>query len=335
MTTDGATILLADDDAMVRNALRRLLEDEGFRVTTTNDGSEALEAMGRVRPDVVVLDVLMPKLDGFQVCCAIKARKATRLTPVILVTGLGDTDDRVRGIDAGADDFLSKPVKASELIARVHSAAKQKRYTDEMEHTETVLVALAKSIEGKDPYTDGHCERLSHYATALGTRLGLHEDFVTALRRAGAVHDIGKVAIPDAVLQKRGPLTADEWHLMRQHPEIGERICGGLHSFRLVTPVVRHHHERGDGSGYPDGLKGNQIPITARVLQVVDVYDAITTERPYKAAQSHDEALRILHEESDAGWWDRDVVTEFAALLSDEPERRWATCAPSRELATA
>lgn len=315
---DAMTVVLADDDAFAKKAMERLLEAEGFRVVTACDGAEAVAAVGRVRPDVVVLDILMPRLDGLKVCRAIKTNERTRLTPVILVTGLDATDDRVRGIEAGADDFLTKPVDVTELVARVRSAASQKRYTDEMEHSENVLITLAKSIEGKDPYTEGHCERLSHYATALGARMGLSENYINALRRAGAVHDIGKVAVPDAILQKPGPLTAEEWAVMQQHPVVGERICGNLQSFRLVTPIVRYHHERGDGSGYPDGLKGTQIPITARVLQVVDVYDAITTKRPYKEARSHEEAMQALHDEVAAGWWDRDVVNEFEALLAAE-----------------
>ncbi len=315
---DAMTVVLADDDAFASKAMERLLSAEGFRVVTACDGAEAVAAVGRVRPDVVVLDILMPRLDGLKVCRAIKANERTRLTPVILVTGLDATDDRVRGIEAGADDFLTKPVNVTELVARVRSAASQKRYTDEMEHSENVLVTLAESIEGKDPYTEGHCERLSHYATALGTRMGLSENYINALRRAGAVHDIGKVAVPDSILQKPGPLTAEEWAVMQQHPVVGERICGNLQSFRLVTPIVRYHHERGDGSGYPDGLKGTQIPITARVLQVVDVYDAITTKRPYKEAGSHEEAMQALYDEVAAGWWDRDVVNEFEVLLAAE-----------------
>src|SRR2546427_10269103 len=192
----------------------------------------------------------------------------------------------------GADGFLSKPFDHSELLVHVRSFLSLKAYTDELERAESVLFALAGSIEGKDPYTEGHCERLSGYSVRLGERIGLPEDQVIALRRAGVVHDIGKVAVSDAILLKPGRLTPEEFRIVQEHPVVGERICAPLKSFRLVLPIIRHHHEKLNGSGYPDGLKGEEIPITARVLQIVDVYDALTTQRPYKRALSRAEAPR-------------------------------------------
>ncbi len=311
-----ATILVVDDELTNRALLEELLSQEGYRVVPAGDGQEALEKVARVEPDLVLLDVRMPKLDGFDVCRRLKNDPGTRLTPVVLVTGLAAVADRVRGIEAGADDFLTKPFERVELLARVRSLLNLKSYTDELERAESVLFALARSIEAKDPYTEGHCERLADNSARLGERLGLPEEEITALRRAGIVHDVGKVAVPDAILLKPGPLTPEEWKVMRDHPVVGERICRPLKSFRLVLPIIRHHHEKLDGSGYPDGLQGEQIPLTARILQLVDVYDALTTERPYKRALAGEEALATMEAEVAKGWWDARLFAEFATLIT-------------------
>lgn len=310
-----ATVLVVDDDVAIQSVLKRLLSAEGLQVVIASDGRDALKAIEELQPDLVLLDVLMPELDGFAVCRTLKSDPDTMLTPVVLLTALGAVDDRVRGIEAGADDFLSKPFERVELLARVRSLLRVKRYTDELERAESVLLALARSIEGKDPYTEGHCERLSAYGSELGRRLGLSEDHVKALELGGVVHDLGKIGVPDAILQKEGPLTPEELEVMREHPVIGERICQDLRSFRLVLPIIRHHHEKQDGSGYPDGLKGEEVPMTARTLQVVDVYDALTTERPYKPAFTSEKAFEIMDVETDKGWWDPQVVAEFRDMI--------------------
>jgi putative two-component system response regulator len=268
-------ILVVDDDAVNRELLQEVLIAEGLEVVTAPDGRSSLLEFVHAKPDLVLLDVNMPFVDGFEVCRRLKSIPETRLTPVILVTALSAREDRVTGIQVGADGFLTKPFDRSELLAHVRSLLSLKAYTDELERAESVLFSLARSIEGKDPYTHGHCERLSEYSTLLGEQLGLPEDQITALRRAGVVHDIGKVAIPDSILLKPGRLTEEEWKIMREHPVVGERICAPLKSFRLVLPIIRHHHEKFDGSGYPDGLRGEAIPLAARVLQIVDVYDAL------------------------------------------------------------
>lgn len=311
----GAHLLVADDDPILRSTLERLLRREGYTVTTAADGNGVIAAFRERPPDLLLMDVLMPGLDGFEVCRWLKGQPETRLIPVVLVTGLNATGDRVRGIECGADDFLSKPVGRIELLARVRSLLRVKGYVDELERAESVVFTLAKAIEERDRYTQGHCERLASYASQLGRRLGLPDDEVTALRRAGIVHDIGKVGVPDGVLMKAGPLTAEEWALMREHPVTGERICRGLKSFRLVLPIIRHHHEKLDGTGYPDGLAGDQIPATARVLQVVDVYDALATDRPYRRALAPAQAVETLYAEAAKGWWDAQVVTTFAEML--------------------
>jgi putative two-component system response regulator len=311
----AATILVADDDPLSRKLLEKYLSAQGYNVVMALDGQGALEQCSRIRPDLILLDVVMPAPSGFEVCRRLKRNPESRLTPVVLVTGLAETVDRIRGLDAGADDFLNKPFDRSELLARVRSLLSLKAYTDELERAESVLFSLARIIEGKDPYTEGHSERLSRYSELLGEQLGLPEEQIVALRRAGMVHDIGKVAVPDSILLKPGALTPEEWKIIREHPVIGERICAPLKSFRLVLPIIRHHHEKLDGSGYPDGLKGDEIPLTARVLQMADLYDSLTTERPYKPALPPAQALQKIEEEIQMGWWDPDIFTELIKML--------------------
>jgi len=316
----SGTILIVDDDAAYRKLMVGLLRAQGFEVVTASDGEDALTEFARHEPDLVLLDVDMPRLNGFEVCRKLKQKPESRLTPVVLVTGLAATEDRIRGLEAGADDFLSKPVDRNELLARVRSLLNLKSYTDELERAESVVFALARSIEGKDPYTEGHCERLAEYSSRLGKRIGLPSELITALRWGGIVHDIGKVAVPEAILLKPGPLTQEEWVIMRNHPVIGERICSPLRSFRYVLPIIRHHHERFNGSGYPDGLEGEKIPVTARVLQLADVYDALTTERPYKRALTQDEAMATMEQEVQRGWWDPTLFAQFRQMMAERRE---------------
>jgi putative two-component system response regulator len=309
------TILVVDDQAPNRELLDELLTAQGFKVIAVPDGVSAFLELARTQVDLVLMDVMMPNLSGFEICDKMKSSPETCLIPIVLITALSEKEDRIEGIKAGADDFLTRPVDRTELLARVRSLLRLKQRTDELERAEAVLFTLARSIEGKDPYTHGHCERLSEGSTRLGAHLGLAEDEITALRRAGVVHDIGKVAVPDAILLKPGKLTDEEWKLMREHSVVGERICAPLKSFRLVLPIIRHHHEKLDGSGYPDGLRGDAIPMTARILQIVDVFDALTTARPYKRAFSIADALQTMREEVDKGWWDRHIFDQFEQLI--------------------
>ena len=274
-------ILVVDDDLAARELLRELLTAQGFSVFTARDGQAAVELFPLFQPDLILLDVQMPDLNGFEVCRELKHKPHTRLTPVVLVTGLSETEDRIQGLEAGADDFLTKPVDRSELLSRVRSLIKLKQYTDELDRAEAVLFALALSIEARDPATAGHCDRLSDHSIRLGEHLGISEDHLTASRKGGMVHDIGKIAVPDAILLKPGSLTPEEWQVGREHPVIGERICAPLKSFSLALPIIRHHDERWDA-------------LTARILQVVDIYDALTTDRPYRPALSQKEALNMI-----------------------------------------
>jgi putative two-component system response regulator len=310
-------VLIVDDESAARVALATLLRREGFEVRDVSDGAAALAECAPFRPDLILLDIVMPGVDGFEVCRRIKATPETRLTPVVLITGLSATEDRIQGINAGADDFLSKPIDFNELLARTRSLLRLKQFTDELENAEGVLFSLAQSIEARDPYTSGHCERLAEMSTRLGEKLGLPDEDIKALRRAGTVHDIGKVVVPDAILLKPGPLSADETEMMRKHPVVGERICAPLRTFRQVLPIIRHHHERHDGSGYPDGLRGDEIPLTASILQLADVYDALTTDRPYRKASPSEVALQIMDDEASLGWWNRKLFDDFRAMIGN------------------
>jgi putative two-component system response regulator len=311
----GEIILVADDNDANRELLSALLSVEGYQVVCAADGQQALARVDDGSIDLALLDVVMPPPTGFEICQAMKTKAETRLIPVILLTSLNSDSDRLHGIMCGADDFLNKPVNKHELLARVHSLLRLKQFTDELDNAETVLFSLALSIEAKDPYTEGHCDRLSRYSVALGEKLGLPQDLRVALRRGGLIHDIGKLSVPEHILLKPGPLTPEERKIMEQHTVIGERICAPLRSFRHVLPIIRHHHEKRDGSGYPDGLKGEQIPLTARILQITDIYDALTTDRPYRKALSPEKAFAIMREEVKRGWWDARILDEFEIIV--------------------
>lgn len=312
------TILAADDEPANLEVLRRLMTRHGYTVVTARDGAQVLTAVVRERPDLILLDVEMPEIDGFEVCRRLKADPATRLVPVVIITGLAEADDRIRGIDAGADDFLTKPFNVPELLARVRSLVRLKRYTDELDSAESVILSLGMTIEARDPCTQGHCQRLARYATALGERLGLGDDQLVALHRGGYLHDVGKVGIPDVLLLKEGRYTPEEHVLMQRHTLIGYALCGGMRSLDDVRLIVRHHHERPNGTGYPDRLAGEQIPLLARILSVVDVYDALTSKRPYRAPMPVAEAIGVLRREAAQGWLFEPLVEEFVGMAMDE-----------------
>jgi len=308
-------VLVVDDNPHTMVLMRDLLSARGYDVVAVPDAVQAEAEILHHLPDVILSDVVMPGKSGYELCRELKDNPVTRLVPFVLITGLSEREDRVRGIEAGADDFLSKPIFPEELFARVKSLIKLKEFTDELETAESVLCTLGLSVESRDPYTEGHCERLAENATNLGRHLKLDEEDMTALRRGGYLHDLGKIAVPDEILKKGANLTPEEWMVMKRHPVTGENICRPLKSLRLVLPIIRNHHEHFDGSGYPDGLIGRDIPLLARVLQVVDVYDALRTARPYKPALSHDQSAITMRDEARAGLWDEELVLEFFAML--------------------
>jgi cyclic di-GMP phosphodiesterase len=308
-------ILVVDDNALNAELLVELLGSRGYRVVSASTSAEAEAQILREPPDVILLDVIMPGKSGYELCRELKNDPATRLIPIVMITGLSAREDRLAGIEAGADDFLLKPISPEELFARVKSLLKLKEFTDELETAESVICSLGLSVESRDPYTEGHCDRLALNASELGRHLGLDESSIVALRRGGYLHDLGKIAVPDEILKKGKDLTPDEWKIMKQHPVTGEAICRPLKSLRLVLPIIRHHHEHSDGSGYPDGLRQGEIPLLPRILQVVDIYDALRTERPYKPAHTHEQSASIMQREAESGLWDRELVAEFFDML--------------------
>jgi putative two-component system response regulator len=312
---EPATILMADDDGIVQETFETLLTGRGYRVVFARNGEEALDHLKTLRPDLCIFDIDMPRVNGLEVCRAVKASPETRLTPVIILTGFTSEQEKQKALDSGCDDFLTKPIQPVELLARIRSLIRMKSLTDALEDAEVVLFTLARTIEAKDRYTLGHADRVARYAVALGRTLGLGPEKIDLLRKGGILHDIGKLGVPDAVLQKEGPLDAHEWAVMRRHPLMGCEICERLKGIDEVLPMIRNHHERLDGTGYPDGLKGGQISDIVRVVSIVDIYDALTTRRSYKDAFPMDKAFRVMWEEVDKGWWDRDIMKVWESMV--------------------
>jgi putative two-component system response regulator len=308
------TILVVDDHESNLCGLRDLLQRANYTVYTTTDGGEALRIAKDQLPDALLLDVVMPGISGLDICAQLKRHMSTRLIPVVLMSAIDERASRIAGLAAGADDFLAKPIDVEELRARVQSLVRLKRVTDELESAESLVLALGRIIEARDPSTQGHCERLACYATALGESLDVPPPDLETLYRGGFLHDIGKIAVPDRVLLKKASLTDREYELMKCHPVIGDELCGTVRSFDAVRSIVRHHHERLDGTGYPDGLTGDEIPLLAQIVTVVDVFDALTTKRPYRKAMSSAAAYRVLRTESREGAYSEDLVERFIDL---------------------
>lgn len=315
LDSDRPKILVVDDHPSSRMTAVALLAMEGYEVQEADCGAVALEAVVASDPDLVLLDVMMPGMDGFEVCRRLKQDEHTRLIPVVFVTALDDRRARLKGIEAGGDDFLAKPFDQLELSARVKSLVRQKRLNEDLDHAEQVLFSIARTVESRDPNTGDHCERLVEQGKAFGAFLGLSRGAIRDLMWGGYLHDIGKVGIPDAILLKPGRFDPDERQIMETHVLIGEKICEPLRTMRGVVPIIRHHHERWDGSGYPDGLVGEDIPYLAQVFQIIDIYDALTSERPYKKAFSIANAIAILDEEAAKGWRNPELVEQFKQFI--------------------
>lgn len=308
-------ILVVDPNPTNRIQIGSILSDLHHELVEVQSTEEGLAALASHNIDLILIDLKAPEIGGIAFCELVRKNEATRLIPLFIQATSADHDVEAHAFTVGVDEFLIAPLKATALRARVHATLRLKSMMESLDDSESVLLSLAKSVEDRDPDLGHHCQRLALMASAMGLALGLSPASITSLQRGGYLHDIGKIGIPDRVLFKAGPLTAEEWEIMRSHSERGERICGCMKSMAPVLPIIRNHHEKFDGTGYPDGLKGEEIPLLARILQTVDIYDALTTERPYKRAYSPEEALVIMREETKKGWRDPYLMEVFADLL--------------------
>ena len=308
-------ILVVDDDPQLRAVLLRFLEREGYEPTPAESGEEALQRVAETLPDLVLLDVMLPgELNGFDVCRRLKEDPRTALIPVTILTGLSDAEARQSGIEAGADDFIHKPFEYPLLRARLRTQLRIKRLTDQLESTEMVIFSMARWVEVKDPYTEGHLKRIAGYGALVAEALGLSPDDVRTVRYAGILHDIGKIGVRESILRKPGKLDSKEQEELRRHAEYGAEIVAPMRFANEVAPIIFSHHEHWDGRGYPRGLAGEAIPVGARIIAVVDAWDAMTTDRPYRPSLGETEALRRLRNGA-GNQWDPKVVETFVALL--------------------
>jgi putative two-component system response regulator len=312
-----STILVVDALDFNLGTLRASFENEGYRVITAVRAVEALEILEREPVDLIVVDRFVPDMDGTECCRRIRANRRTELIPILMLSCLPGVEHEIAGIGSGADGFLARPYHPEVFRARVRSMLRYKATVDRLEESETILLAMAQAVEQRDNNTAGHCERLAALGVAMGMAMELPSQHLLALHRGGYLHDIGKIGMPDAVLLKRGPLSDAEWRTMRTHTIKGEEICQPMKCLAPVLPIIRSHHERWDGTGYPDGLSGHSIPLLARVLQFADIYDALTAARSYKVAMNSADALRVMQEETDRGWHDPELMRLFLRLRHD------------------
>jgi putative two-component system response regulator len=304
-------VLSIDDDPTALEILELYCNDMGFQFYGLDQPAEALDFALSIRPDVILTDAMMPGISGFDLCQRFRDHPLLALVPVVMVTSLDAKEDKIRAIEAGAQEFLTKPIDRMELGARVRSLGRMRRLIETLDSADRVLDSLALCAEARDHTTGQHCERLKQQGREFGEFLGLDASSIVALERAGYLHDIGKVAIPDAVLQKPGKLTDEEWVVMKSHSKIGADLLSPLNTMADVIPIVRHHHERWDGRGYPDGFRNEAIPFLARVFQLLDAWDALTNARPYKAAMTASDALKLLEQEAAEGRWDPSLFAHF------------------------
>jgi putative two-component system response regulator len=308
----SSTVVVGNQIEEDRNALVGILGQESYDLLHVRDPEELRSVSGRRDIHLMILDSGWE--ESFACCRRLKQNPRTQLTPVLMMLRDPAIEWQIRALDSGADELIAKPFHPDLLRTRVRSMLRHKTLVDQLEQSETILFALAQAIEKKDDEMGGHCERIATFSVALGMSIGLPRQHLVALYRGSYLHDIGKVAIPDSILYKRGPLDTAEWEVMKTHTVKGEEICRSLRSLAPVLPIIRHHHERWDGSGYPDGLAGADIPLLARILQMADVYDALTMERPYKPALEPEDALAVMQAETRRGWRDPNLMASFHGL---------------------
>ncbi len=312
---DMGYILIVDDHKLIAEVLAAMLGGSGYRSAIANNGQMALQMIAQRPPNLILLDMRLPDIDGLDICTRLKQQETTRLIPIIIVTAHADREAQLLSIAAGAEGYLQKPIDMQELDLRVRTLLQVKRRNDMLEPAENVIFALARTVEARDAYTEGHVQRLALYSMTIGERLDLSNNELTALRYGALLHDIGKIGIDETIIRKDGPLTPTEYQVMQQHTLIGERIVAPLRMAAKVGPIVRGHHERWDGTGYPDGLAGDAIPLGARIVAVVDAFDAMTTQRPYNHVI--DTAAAIARLQAGAGTaWDPAIVAIFVGWLT-------------------
>ena len=314
-----AKILVVDDVPQNVLLLEAILTTDGYIVDTARDGEEALLKVSKEQPDLILIDVMMPKLNGYDVCARLKEYEGTRLIPIILTTPPLRGEERVRAITSGSDDLLEKPINQVELLARVKSLVQTKQLNDQLISLEGAIMALAVAVEAKDPYTEEHLKRVVGHAVSLGKEVGLSGEEQRLLRKGAILHDVGKIGIRESILLKRGPLSKEEFEEIKIHPILGERICLPL-GVKSISEVVRYHHERYDGKGYPDGLAGEQIPLLARIMALADSYDAITSERPYRKRLPPEEALNELRRQA-GKQFDPHLTLIFVSMIETGRQR--------------
>ncbi len=311
-------ILIVDDNPTNVELLMAQLKSYPYELASANDGEAALKKVESDPPDLVLLDLMMPKVSGYEVCQKLKTDKKTQFIPIIVITALKELEDKIRAIEMGADDFLMKPFNKVELVTRIKSLLKLKELYDDVDSSETIVFTLAEMLEAKDVYTRGHSERVAKYAVLLARHVGLNETDQELIRRGALLHDVGKIGVRELILNKPEKLSSEELAHIRSHPARGCEICKSLKSLAPVLPIIRHHHERVDGLGYPDGVSGKELTIGPRIVSVVDAYDAMTSNRPYRKGIPPAEALKIFERERDSGQWDAELVTHFIQLIKSE-----------------
>ncbi len=309
-----STVLIVDDDPRSRKLIEAYLFPQNYNLITAGDGTEALDKLKNNSVDLIVLDVMLPGISGYEVCKKVKSDSDLRLIPIIMMTSLDGKDDKIKGIQAGTDDFLTKPIDPQEITARVKSLLRVRHLNEQLEKVENILFTLAKALEAKDPYTEGHSERVTDFAKRLAKEIGLSKESQELLDKAGKMHDIGKVGVPETILNKPGPLTKDEFNYIKKHVVLSEKICDPLRSMREILGIIRHHHENFNGKGYPDGLSGDKIPLEARILSIADAYDAMSSDRPYRKKLPKSEVIKRLKEGAGTQW-DPKLVDIFVKIL--------------------
>ncbi|MEM6612290.1 MAG: HD domain-containing phosphohydrolase [Cyanobacteria bacterium P01_C01_bin.72] len=312
-----AKILIIDENPLSRMTVTDLLLLDGYEVVEIEPTGALVNNLAEQQPDLILLNANLRQTDSFVLCRQLKENYLTNRIPVVFTTLTNNREERIKAMEAGGSDVLVKPLNRSELSTRVKSLISQKRINDGLNQTEQVLFTIAKAIDSR-AVTKGGSVRVASLIESFGHHLGLSKREIDDLAFAAYLHDIGTIAIPDAVLLKAGALTSEERELIRQHVLVGEEICQPLRHRSGVSPIMRHHHERWDGTGYPDGLAGVRIPYLAQVFQIIDIYDALTSDRPHKQAYSAEEALSIIWEETQKGWRNPELTSQFTSFIRSQ-----------------